>query len=180
MRVFVAVSPPEHAIGHLAGAVDGCVGLPGAPRWTPAERWHLTLAFLGEIEESTMDRIAARLDTVTGVSLRLAIEGAGTFPERGEPRVLWAGLSGDIAALESLAKRIRIAVRAARITLERRPFRPHLTLGRWRPGDPSGLGVLTALREYRGPEFEVTRFSLIRSHLGPQPRYEVLREWPLH
>lgn len=176
MRLFVAVTPPPRAIEHLAAAVDGVSSIAGGPRWTPAERWHITLAFLGEVEQSTVDRFGA----VVGSPLRLAIAGAGTFPERGAPRVLWAGLTGDVPELEKLAKTARRAARQARIAVDRKPFRAHLTLGRWRPGDAADRAVARALADYRGPEFGITKCTLLCSHLGPQPSYEPLREWPLH
>lgn len=175
MRLFVAVTPSPRAIEHLAAAVERVSSIAGAPRWTPAERWHVTLVFLGDVDESTVDKIAP----VTGSALRLAIAGAGTFPERGAPRVLWAGLTGDVPALESLAKQARRAARQARISLDRKQFRAHLTLGRWRPGDATDRAVAAALGDYRGPEFQITECALMRSHLGPKPWYEVLRTWPL-
>lgn len=175
MRLFVAVTPPPRAIEHLSAAVAGICRMPGAPRWTPAERWHITLAFLGEVSEPAAEKIPP----VSGAPFRLWIAGAGTFPERGTPRVLWAGLGGDVPALETLAKGARRAARQARIPLERKPFRAHLTLGRWRAGDAADRAVARALADYRGPEFEITQCTLMRSHLGPNPRYETLREWPL-
>jgi 2'-5' RNA ligase len=169
----VAVTPPPRAIEHLAAAVERVSVAAGCPRWTPAERWHITLVFLGEV--ATVDKIGP----VDGPPLRLSIAGAGTFPERGAPRVLWAGLTGDVQALESLARTARRAARQARISVDRKPFRAHLTLGRWRPGDAADRAVATALADYRGPEFEITECALLRSHLGPNPSYEMLREWPL-
>ena len=126
-----------------------------------------------------MDRLAAELDAVGSPAFRLAIAGAGTFPDRGAPRVLWAGLTGDVTALTALAKKVRIGARRAGITLERKPFRPHLTLGRWRPGDAADPAVAAALGGYRGPDFDVTSFALIESHLGPDPRHETLHSWQL-
>ena len=166
-------------MAHLAAAVDGVAGLPGAPRWTPAERWHVTLAFLGEVGESTMDNLMTGLGAVEAPVLELSIAGAGTFPDRGAPRVMWAGLTGDLPALTALAKQARGAARHARIRLDRKPFRPHLTLGRWRPGDPADQSVARALADYRGPEFEIASLALMRSHLGPDPRHEALHSWPL-
>jgi 2'-5' RNA ligase len=188
MRLFVAVSPPPEAIEHLAAAVQRVSSVAGGPRWTPAERWHITLAFLGEVPESTVRSGACgaepvgtvdKLAPVAGTPLRLSIAGAGTFPERGAPRVLWAGLAGDVAVLESLAKQARTNARRARIPLDRRPFRAHLTLGRWRPGDAADRAAARALADYRGPEFDITKCALMRSRLGPKPSYETLREWPL-
>jgi len=96
----------------------------------------VTLAFLGEVSESTMDNLMTGLGAVEAPVLGLAIAGAGTFPDRGAPRVLWAGLTGDLPALTALAKTGARRARHARIRLDRKPFRPHLTLG-GRLGDPA-------------------------------------------
>jgi 2'-5' RNA ligase len=63
--------------------------------------------------------------------------------------------------------------------VERRPFQPHLTLGRWRPGDAADRQVADPLAGYAGPPFDVAEIVLMRSHLGPDPRHERLLAWPL-
>jgi 2'-5' RNA ligase len=96
--------------------------------------------------------------------------------------VVWAGLDGDpddLDGLHRLAAAVTRAVRQARVPVERRPFRPHLTLGRWRPGDTYDPGLVRDLAGYVGPCFGVDRIGLVRSHLGPSPRYESLGSWPL-
>lgn len=177
MRLFVAVTPPDRAVRALDQAVEAVRRGAGGPRWTPVERWHLTLAFLGEVDESSRDAVAEQLQPVaaaaTPMTLRLA--GAGTFPRGGPPQVLWVGLDGDLDALSALAKGVSRAAKAARIRLDRKAFRPHLTIGRWRRGDPADQATAAALSAYQGDSFDVTEMALIRSHLGPKPRYETVR-----
>jgi 2'-5' RNA ligase len=101
--------------------------------------------------------------------------------------VLWVGIAGaaepdgerDLQRLSRLAKATARAARQAGVRLERRPFRPHLTLGRWRPGDHPDRAVAAALADYHGPPFRLTEIVLMRSHLGPTPHYERLATWPL-
>ena len=89
------------------------------------------------------------------------------------------GSPDPVAELVELARSVARAARGVGIAIERRPYRPHLTLGRWRPGDKTDLSVVTALTEYESPPFEVSEIVLMRSHLGPRPRYDQLASWPL-
>jgi 2'-5' RNA ligase len=63
--------------------------------------------------------------------------------------------------------------------VEDRPFRPHLTIGRWRPGAPADGDLMDRLAGYRGPQWPVRAVELLESHLGAQPRYDALATWPL-
>lgn len=181
MRLFVAVTMPAAVLADLAAAVDGVRTLPGAPRWGDPARWHLTLAFLGDVDEDRVEPVGSALRPVAATPgrFRLAVGGAGTFPERGRPRVLWVGLAGDLDMLTALAGDTADTARRAGVRLERRPFRPHLTLGRWRADDAASRTVAEALGTYRGPDFVVEELVLMRSHLGPRPRYEPVRRFPL-
>ena len=69
--------------------------------------------------------------------MRLRLAGAGRFGSVRRPQVFWAGLDGDVAALVELANRLAKAARALHLPVEDRPFRPHLTLGRWAPRRPA-------------------------------------------
>jgi 2'-5' RNA ligase len=132
-----------------------------------------------------VDRLVAAVGSAAaaGRPVRLRLCGAGTFPPRGAPRVLWAGVAGaspaELARLGQLARAVGRAARAAGIPVERKPFRPHLTLGRWRPADPADPELAGRLADYGGPPFEVAEIVLMRSHLGPDPRHERLLAWPL-
>jgi 2'-5' RNA ligase len=187
------VRPGAGALADLDRTLTGLRLLPGGPRWADPSTWHITLAFLGEVADPRVDPVAAEVGRAVaaagpaaGRPFRLRLAGAGTFPARGAPRVLWAGVTGagaevDAAAerLGRLARAVRRAARAAGVPVERRPYRPHLTLGRWRPADAADRAVADPLTGYAGPPFDVAEILLIRSHLGPQPRYEHLLAWPL-
>jgi 2'-5' RNA ligase len=63
--------------------------------------------------------------------------------------------------------------------VEDRPFRPHLTLGRWRPGRPADGALTDRLASYRGPDWPVTEVLLLESRLGSAPRYDTVGAWPV-
>lgn len=180
-RLFVAVTPPDAARADLAAAVAPLRDVPGAPRWTAPERWHLTLLFLGTVPEERVaplrEALGAAVAGTPPMTLRFA--GGGRFGSRRRPQVAWAGVEGDVAPLTELAGRLTRAARRLKLPVEDRPFRAHLTLGRWRPGAPADADVVDRLAGYRGPDWPVTGVELLRSHLGPKPRYDAVDTWPV-
>ena len=177
-RCFVAVPLGETLRRDLAAAVDGWrlrLDLAGL-RWTDAESWHVTLAFLGPIEASSVKDLAALL--ADGVErhapVRLPTSGVGAFPSAARARVAWYGVADLDGALAALAADVR---RAAGV--ETSEFRGHVTLARARR-DPVDLRAW--LRDAEAPlgELAVDRVELMRSHLGRGPaRYEVLESFTL-
>lgn len=111
--------------------------------------------------------------------MRLRLAGGGRFGSRRRPQVAWTGLVGDVEPLSALAGQLARAARRLRLPVEDRPFRPHLTLGRWRPGHPADGALPDRLADYRGPEWRVPAVRLLESHLGPAPRYDAIATWPL-
>ncbi len=174
------MTPPSAALDHLDARLAPVRDRVGVPRWAGRGGQHLTLAFFGEVPDARLDALTSALDAaLTGhptVHLRLA--GAGTFPERGMPRVLWVGVDGDVEQLARMARSATLAARSAGVPVERRPYHPHLTVGRWRAAGPVDRTVTAALAGYAGPHFAVDDVVLIRSQLGPRPSYETLASWP--
>lgn len=156
-------------------------GEAGEPRWIPPERWHLTLVFLGSVAAGKLPAItqAAAPPAAGARPMRLQLAGGGRFGSRRRPQVAWVGVTGDLAALGDVARALSRAMRHLRLELEDRPFRAHLTVGRWRPGQPADAGLLDRLAAYAGPVWPVTELRLLESHLGPAPRYDVVATWPL-
>jgi 2'-5' RNA ligase len=143
------------------------------------DRWHLTLLFLGDVPVDRVPALVAAaapaVAAAPAMSLRLA--GGGRFGSLRRPQVAWAGLEGDVDPLVDLARRLAAVARSLGLPVEDRPFRPHLTVGRWRPGRPADGALVDRLGAYRGPSWPVTEVRLLDSHLGPVPRYETLAAW---
>ena len=180
-RLFVAVHPPAAAREHLAAELAGLRGTAGEPRWTAPERWHLTLLFVGAVPDRQVAGLTAALgaDIVAGAPARLRLAGAGRFGTVRRPQVAWVGVDGDLAALGDLAARLARTARRLRLEVEERPFRPHLTVGRWPPGRPADGRLTDRLAGYRGPDWPVDAVRLLESRLGARPPYPVLARWPL-
>lgn len=170
MRVFVAIDLPEGvraALAHIqAGLRAACAHNPDI-RWTRPEGLHLTLRFLGEIPADQVSALAAALRGV-GPFERFSVEvkGLGFFPDARHPRVLWSGMEAP-PALRELAARVDAALAKLDFTPEDRPFRPHLTLARFRVQRPEPA-LDTALEKLSSTSlgcFEVTEYFLFESRL---------------
>lgn len=191
MRLFLALELPPPLLKDIAAQVDRHRSSFPPARWVKAERMHLTLVFLGETPPAAQTALAECLRGVFAPRspFTLTVAGAGGFPPRRPPRVLWLGVQADPpAALGDLQKACRRAIVAAlpSLELEERPFRPHLTLARcpqpWSPedlerfestfqGSPDGAW---------GEPFAVREGVLIHSQLLPSgPRYLTLGRFPL-
>lgn len=180
MRLFAAIDPPSEVWSSLTAAV---AGEPDTQlRWVPAEQWHLTLAFYGEVDESKLEKLqeglARAAERTQPFGVRLS--SAGTFPKQAaKARVLWIGLDGEADAMGRLADRCAGAGRRARIAVEDRKFRPHLTLARARRDSVDVAHLVDRLASYSSPWWTVTSLRLVHSTLGAVVRHETLREFAL-
>jgi len=182
VRLFVAITPPDTALAEIDAAVAPLRAARPELTWSRPQSWHVTLAFLGEVDEVVLPRLAKRLEGAAGghPRLELSAAGAGAFPTAPRARVLWTGIRGNPDALRKMSRSVAAGATKAGAPPpgKGRRFRPHITLARCRqPADFRPL--VTALADYAGPAWTADRIHLIRSYLGPQPRYESLGDWPL-
>ena len=182
MRLFVAIALPHEAAGELDEVVAPL--RPAWPdlRWTGRDAWHLTLAFLGEVDEAVITGLAVRLERAARrhPCLSLSLAGAGAFPGATRARVLWTGIQGDRRELGLLAASAGAGARRAGAppATSGRGYQPHLTLARCRaPADVNSL--VGTLGGFTGTPWVATEVHLIHSRLGARPRYEVIGTWPL-
>ena len=141
--------------------------------WPRSENLHLTLKFLGEVEAIRLDSLH-HMATAAAAALApftLNIEGAGTFPPRGVARVLWLGVRDDADQLSRLQFRLDKEGVYVGFPRESKPFRPHLTLARLRALQRPKIVAMLSEAHRRTPfgphPFQVSRFVLMRSELGP-------------
>ncbi len=182
MRLFVALAPPPAVVADLDAACAPFRPMRDDLRWTSTEAWHVTLAFLGEVGEASLDRLLPRLERGARRhgALRLSMRGAGAFPSPGRANVLWSGLAGDRKALGDLADTVTAAARRAGSPSPdvSARFRPHLTLARCRA--PVNVAQIVAdLEGYGGPSWRAEEIYLIRSRPNDVPRFETLGTYKL-
>jgi RNA 2',3'-cyclic 3'-phosphodiesterase len=185
MRLFVAIDPPATALAELEQAVAPL--RPDWPdlRWASLERWHVTLAFLGEVPEARLERLQTRLERAAGhhAAPAIRIGRGGAFPSAARARVLCSHIEGDrpdLTELSALAASVAAGARRAGAPPpdEGRRYRPHLTLARCR--QPANLTSLVGLLAgFAGSVWDASSIHLVRSMTGPQPRYETVGTWPL-
>jgi 2'-5' RNA ligase len=173
MRCFVAVDVSP-AVRERLAAVQATLRKDAAEadvRWADPGRIHLTLKFLGEVPDAQVPAVRAAVEAAAGGSgpIRLDARGVGAFPNARRPRVVWAGVTGDVDGLVRLAAAVEATVARLGYPAEARPFRAHLTLGRVRsPRVPASL--VTAMAEAASVElgsWSVPDVVLYRSHLRP-------------
>ena len=178
MRVFVAVPLDEETRHRIAHLVDDRVAvMPG--RAVPPEKWHLTLRFLGDVEEEIVDRIRRELDDADlDAAFPMAWGGLGAFPRSSRASVLWIGVTRGAEGLSALAEGVDEALEGAGFDREDRPFRPHLTIARMRP--PEDVRSITRGEPFPDVAMRVDRVSLYESRLGRGgARYTVIDEFEL-
>lgn len=163
-RLFVAIDLPGGTRERLSRLRTD---IPGA-RWVPMDQLHLTLVFLGEVETERMNRLLEKLAGTGSPAFDLSIAGFGCFPNRRRPRVLWIGVAPE-PLLMSLAERVRQTVLSTGISLEERPFSPHITLARIREATGGECDAfLNRVRRQEPETVPVREFILYESRLNPK------------
>lgn len=169
-RLFSAIVPPADVVDHLAAELERVAG-PAAEladvRWIPADRWHVTLGFFGDDDDTVRREKWLRRRATNLPAPQLRVVGAGTFAG-----LLWAGVeTTDDVQLAKLAR----AAGAGR-----RGYQPHVTLARWRTGNPDRDALAGLFTGYCGPWFRPADLRLIRSDPGATgPTYSTVATLPL-
>jgi 2'-5' RNA ligase len=176
--------PP--AVRETVQRVQAALRTNGWPlRLTRPEDVHLTLKFYGDVAPQDIGRLVEAVTPMFAGTACLSAHtaGLGVFPSPAAPRVLWLGFDEDTGALRDLVGRINHASARLGFPRERRPFRAHLTIGRFRDGVSAPPNLMAALRTFT-PEPRAVAISsaeLMRSVLSPSgPAYTSLHTWPFN
>lgn len=180
-RVFVAIPLPETVRRALATVRRELETVGAHVGWVEPLDYHLTLAFLGDLESDCTEALAQGLDEalVDFEAFSFGVVGLGFFGPRGRPRVLWAGVEGPLDALTALHGRVRQVLQSLGLPLEERPFSPHITLGRVR--DAIRVGALTGrVESLKSARYGVVGADCIhvmaRAEHSQRSRYQSLHE----
>jgi len=184
VRAFVSIDVEDPGLVSRVGLLKGAIASTGADvKLVEDENLHLTLAFLGELPESSVALVSEALRGVSHAPFRLHLKGVGCFPSCSRPRVVWVGAAEGGEEVEALHRKVASALRRAGFSLEEEGgFEPHLTVARVRSG--RGVERLKKLIEgYADEDFgwlEVREFRLKKSTLTPRgPIYETLASFAL-
>lgn len=184
MRTFIAIDIPEnedireiyqYLPQHIKGAKI---------KYTLPEQNHLTLAFLGEIDKTSADKLIHELSAIhtEESDLTLHLSGLGVFHSNRQPTVLWIGITPN-EKLSKLNDNIKLSVQNAGIVIDRgKPFSPHITLGRVKSSERDN-NLIDVAAKFKSTSFgtlKINDFKLYKSTLTPNgPIYEVLKTFPL-
>ncbi len=165
VRLFIAVDLPETVRILLEPLFQQKIS--GA-KWVPFEQVHLTLRFIGEVEEKIFQEIKNTLSSIQAEPFETALQGMGTFPDSRHPRVLWVGLEAP-PQLYALQNQVEATLRALGIEPEARPFSPHITLARLKFPDVRQItNFLDHNKDFKSESWLVKEFHLYSSQLTPK------------
>lgn len=171
IRTFIAISVPEQVKEKISDLQRKLKTRGGHIKWVRPQSMHLTLKFLGDVEESKIDAIAesVREAVSTQKPFTISVSGTGVFPHPGRPRVLWVGVEQGRETLTLLADNIDRSFTALGFKPEKRKFSAHLTLGRVKSlkNIDDTLRVMNAT-EFQGGSFRTEELMVMKSELRPE------------
>jgi 2'-5' RNA ligase len=182
MRLFVAVEIDDRArqvAAATAEALRRAIGPGLTARWVVPENMHLTVRFIGHVEDSrapaVLDALIRPLE-IPAFDIELA--GCGVFPSSGAPRVIWIGLAAGLPTLAAMHAEFDRRLEPFGFEPERRAFSAHLTLARVKDAPKGASAVVREIVRRVAPasmRCHITRATVFQSHLSPRgPRYEPL------
>lgn len=163
-RLFVSIDPPLSIRQSLINLDPRIRGV----RWTPADQIHLTLGFFPDVPESVELSLHQKLQAIEFRAFFLPVEGVGTFPPKGQVKIVWIGVGAGHPHLFQLHKRVQEAAFQIGIEPDLRPWHPHFTLARCRNVPGGALRkFLKSNAEFNAGMFRVEAFHLYCSKLTP-------------
>ena len=163
-RLFVAIDMPESVTSLLVDLNPRLAGV----RWLKPEQIHLTVSFLGNVGPIAEETLREKLAAIRFTAFFMPVSGVGTFPAKGRPNVIWAGVGTGHPQLFHVYKRVQEAALGAGLQPELRAWHPHITFARCR--DVSAETVRPFLKEHAELDAGMVRvesFSLYSSIPGP-------------
>jgi 2'-5' RNA ligase len=183
VRLFVSLELPDDHRDALAAVCES--GKRSGVRWVPAENVHLTLKFLGEVDEDLIPDLKSALAGVADGAkpFEISLAGSGCFPNPRTPAVIWLGVEAGTDEAVKLAAAVDEAVVPLGFKAEKRPFKPHLTIGRTR-NTREGRDTITIkskqLKDFAATAGRAEALALMKSTLTPDGAiYEEIARFPL-
>lgn len=176
LRLFVGLPIPvllRQRMLVMQGGIDGA-------RWTERENFHITLTFIGNVDEQKAEDIDDALSGVRTERFNLRLKGTGSFAQGKFPKILWIGVEQN-EVLGRLKEKIDRALESYGVPFEKRKYVPHVTLARFNKVEEVKVAEFMQQHNlFSTEEFEVDAFILYRSHQTKNGSvYEALQEYPL-
>ncbi len=180
IRSFIAVEIPEQVRSDITRIINRFAREDFSVKWVKHENLHITLLFLGDIDNNFLENSIKALTDISGKekSFDMSLKGLGAFPSPKSPRVIWIGAETGAKELSSLQEKIETAFTQIGYKPEEKKFHPHLTIGRVRERLSIADKIFTT--EFSSPVFIIESLVLFKSTLTPQgPIYEKIKTFPL-
>lgn len=181
MRLFIAVELPDEVRKNITELINELKEVGSAVKWVEEKNLHITLKFLGWVEDRKVDNVVELATKAAGGtgSFKAKFEGTGTFPSGKNPRVVWVGMGEGGEKLKKLADSLEEALSDAGYRSEEREFSSHATIGRVK--EIKGVDKLKEKMEsIKDPKFGeaiVDHIDIMKSTLTPKgPIYEKIKE----
>lgn len=180
-RIFIAINLPQEIKNGLVRLQEELSLNLSNIRWTAPDNIHLTLVFLGEIDEARTEKVCQiTKEAVKDLEIfSLSLKGLGVFPEVRRPKILWIGVFGD-SMLKLLNQSLFRRLSQAGFTLDDRAFTPHITIGRAQDRKLNKEALLFCLNKFKEAEFgkiEIKNIEVMESQLKEGgPRYTVVEK----
>jgi RNA 2',3'-cyclic 3'-phosphodiesterase len=170
IRSFLAFELPRQIKQELLGIHDGLKRSSLDVRWVKPEGVHLTMVFMGDVKDERIPPIMEGLGKVCAHygPFPMSLRGIGCFPNSRNPRVLWVGVEGDLGRMSRFRDDLQEALLPFGIRPEKKDFRPHLTLGRFKRAGKRAGELEELLLKHRGltsPVCSLNELILFRSDL---------------
>ena len=184
MRTFIAIELPREIKAHLIRLQEKLRATEADVKWVEPDNIHLTLKFLGEIDDLKLEKITAIIEAVAAEKpqFEIRIVSVGAFPKLHFPRVIWVGIDAGDKETKDIAKMLEERILKLGIPKEERVFSSHITIGRTRSTKNRDVLIQELKKLGENPlggdlSFFVTKITLFKSTLTPQgPIYEPLKE----
>jgi len=181
MRLFIAVEIPDEIKKNIVERINELKPVEAVVKWVAKENLHITLKFLGWVEEKDLDKLIKMTSKAVESFNRFKVNfaGLGTFPEGKAPRVVWVGMGEGAEEMGKLAEALENKLSRAGFRSEPRGFKPHLTIGRIKAkkGVDNLKTNLAAIKEPKFGETEVDSLFIMKSTLTSKgPIYEKIKE----
>jgi RNA 2',3'-cyclic 3'-phosphodiesterase len=185
MRTFIAISLPDSIKKELSILQDRLKKTDADIKWVKPSNMHITLKFLGDIDDKTLNLISHAIREKTGICscFDISISKSGAFPNTMHPKVIWAGIHEGISSCSRMQKEFDVCAEKAGIRQEAGAFSPHITIGRVR-SQKNKQPLIDTLKKEKDfsinakiPVKKITLFSSLITQRGPV--YSILGEFPL-
>lgn len=177
MRIFIAVDLPSEIKEKILSYCESISPLCSNIKWVERENFHLTLKFMGEINEKEFELVKTCVSCVAREfkPFNITLSGTGFFPDEKNLKIVWIGTDGGCENLLDLYQELENCLETDGFDRESKPFSPHLTIGRVKKNKKASISK--SMPDIENEEIEVSRVSVFKSTLTPNgPIYEKLYE----